>query len=178
MPGSHQAQLANKQLMVLNVVSYSQGLLLIHTCAQAVIGCFSGQNAHENIAKIQKSQWLQALEYFNLPKSMWPLGLCITQTQRLKCDKVAKRMMDTIKADFSRMAKQDTLCAATFTQCYSVYKSEQGMYLTAESRPDARVRSISEPLRCRLRDLAAAQCLAIEFFQRNVSDRVSVSLSC
>lgn len=84
-------------------MSHPQGLL-IHTCAQAVIGRLSG---HKDMANIQESQQLQALEYFNLPEPMWPLGLYIKHTHGVKCDKVAKQLMTTIKADFLKMAKED-----------------------------------------------------------------------
>ncbi|KAL0032692.1 hypothetical protein WJX79_003698 [Trebouxia sp. C0005] len=40
---------------------------------QAVIGCFSRHKAPGDMAKVQESQLLQALEYFNIPGSMWPL---------------------------------------------------------------------------------------------------------
>ena len=162
MPGSH---LANKQLMVLNGVSYTQELLSIHTCTQAVISCFSGDKARGNMVKIQESQLLQALEYFNLPESMWPLGLYIRHTHELHCNQVAKHMMTTDKADFSKMAKQDSERAA-FTKSYSVYNSQHGLYLKALGPCSAScgLSSISEPLKCRLRDLAAAECLAIEFY--------------
>ena len=146
----------------------------LHTCTQAVISCLSGL---KDVAKIQESLLLQALEYFNLPESMWPLGLYIRHTHMMKCDKVAKQLMTTIKADFSKMAKQDTWCAAAFTKRYYVYENEHGLYLDAPR--GAASSSISEPLKCRLRDLAAAECLIIGFgpgyYQQ---EKISVSLSC
>ncbi len=162
---SPEAQLADKQLLVLKGVLYAQGPVLVPlltlTCTQAVIGCLSGHKARENMANIQESQLLQALEYFNLPESMWPLGLYIRHTHELECDKVAKQMMTIIKADFSKMARQDTRCAASFIKNYSVYDSEHGLCLDAPCHVDNGLSSISEPLKCRLKDLAAAECLAI-----------------
>ncbi len=136
------------------------------------------------MARIQESQLLQALEYFNLPESMWPLGLYIKHTHELKCDKVAKQMMITIKTDFSQMAKQDSRCAAAFTKCYYVYENEHGLYLDAPGpcHVDGGLSSISETLKCRLRDLAAAECLAIEFDSHpgcyQHAEKVVVSLNC
>ena len=93
--------------------------------------------------------------------------------------------MTTLKADFSEMAKQDSYCAA-FTKSYSVYDSQHGLYLKASGPCSARcgLSSISEPVKCRLRDLAAAQCLAIEFCshlgcrQHVSAERILVSLNC
>jgi hypothetical protein len=188
MPGSYQAQLANhcrtccnKQLMVLKDVSYMQGLLLIHTCIQAVISCFSGDKAHGNMAKIQESQLLQALEYFNLPESMWPLGLYIKHTYELQCNMAAKRFMTTIKADFTLMARQETLEAAAFTKCYCMCDSEHGLYLDVSHRKGNGLSNIVEPLKSRLRDLAAAECMATAFDARPDSyhhgEKIVVSLN-
>ena len=93
--------------------------------------------------------------------------------------------MTTVKADFSKMAKQDANRAA-FTKSYSVYDSQHGLYMKALGPRSAScgLSSISEPLKCRLRDLAAAECLAIEFYshlgcrQHVSAERILVSLNC
>ena len=182
MPGS--PQVADKQLLLSNGASCTQGLT--YTCTQVVIGCLSGHNVRESMAGIQENQLLQALEYFNLPESMWPLGLHLRHSHCLKCDKVAKQLMTTIKTDFSKMVEQDTKYAAAFTKRYGVYDDEQGLHLeaiNARKRGLSSYCSTSEPLQWRLRDLAAAECLAIEFescldFNRQVYARIAVSLSC
>ena len=66
---------------------------------QAVISCLSDYKAHEAIAKIEEGQLVQALEYFNLPDSMWPTGLYVRHTHGKACDKLANQLMITIKAD-------------------------------------------------------------------------------
>lgn len=68
-----------------------------------------------------------------------------------------------IKTDFSQMAKRVSWCATTFTKCYCIYENEHGLYLGAPSDLGGGLHSISEPLKRRLWDLAAAECLAIEF---------------
>ena len=120
--GCHQAQLADKQLLPLNGVlcTLSESLTQCHKCTQAVIGCFSVHKARGSMANIQEGQLLQALEYFNLPEFMWPLGLYIRHTHCLKRDEVAKQWMTTIKADSSKMAEQNTHFAVTFTKRYGV----------------------------------------------------------
>lgn len=150
-----------------------------------MIGCLSGHNVREGMAKIQGNQLLQALDYFNLPESMWPLGLYLRHSHCLKGDKVAKQLMTTIKTDFSKMVEQDTNYAAAFTKRYGVYDGRQGLHLEAINAGKRGLSncSISEPLEWRLRDLAAAECLAIEFescsgVNGQVYSQTSVSLSC
>ena len=165
MPGS--PQVADMQLLLLHGASCTQRLT--DTCTQAVICCLSGHNVRESMAGIQENQLLQALEYFNLPESMWPLGLHLRHSHCLKCDKVAKQFMTTIKTDFSKMVEQDTKYAAAFTKRYGVYDGEQGLHLeaiNAGKRGLSSYCSTREPLEWRLRDLAAAECLAIEFESR------------
>ena len=174
MPGS--PQVADKQLLLLDGASCTQGLT--RTCTQAVIGCLSGHNVRESMAKIQEDQLLQALEYFNLPESMWPLGLRLRHSHCLKCDLVAKQLMTIIKTDFSKMVEQDANCAAAFTKRYGVYDGEQGLHLEAKKMGKNSYCSISEPLKWRLRDLAAAECLAIDFESHSYFTPISVSLSC
>ena len=94
-------------------------------------------------------------------------------------------MMTTVKADFSKMAKQESDRAA-FTKSYSVHDSQHGLCLKASGPCSTRcgLSSISEPLKCRLRDLAAAECLAVEFYshlgcrQHVSAERILVSLNC
>ncbi|KAL0041188.1 hypothetical protein WJX77_007987 [Trebouxia sp. C0004] len=121
------------------------------------------------MAEVQESQLLQALEYFNLPESLWPLGLYIRRIQELKCDKVATQMMTKIKADFLQLAKQDSQswCTRNFIKRYSVNDSEDGLYLgTGPSfGSSVRLSQISELLKDCLRDLAAIEFLSLEFIQ-------------
>ena len=137
-----------------------------NTYVQAVISCLSDHKASENMAKIQESQLLKALEYFNLPDSMWPTGLYVRHTHGRACDKLANQLMITIKADFMKMAQQDRCHAATISRGYRLVCGDgcQDMYLTdSECSNGEKEASISSTLKSRLGELAAAECLGISF---------------
>ncbi|KAA6420871.1 MAG: hypothetical protein FRX49_09260 [Trebouxia sp. A1-2] len=68
------------------------------------------------MAKIQESQLRQALEYFNLPESIWPTGLHVRHTHGKACDKLADDLTITIKDEFTRMAQQDRCDEATISR--------------------------------------------------------------
>lgn len=82
---------------------------------RAVISCLSRHKA-SNMAKIQESQLRQALEYFNLPESIWPTGLHVRHTHGKACDKLADDLTITIKDEFTRMAQQDRCDEATISR--------------------------------------------------------------
>lgn len=92
--------------------------------------------------------------------------------------------MTTIIADFSKMVKQDTNCAAAFTKLYSVHKGNEGMYVKALSLNTDGRSNLCEPLQSCLRVLAAAEYLTIEFGDPNKQTTfgaritISVSLAC
>ena len=66
--------------------------------------CFSGR-AVTYLKQKQVRQLGQALDYFNLPKSMWPAGLLFRHAQGRRLDSMASKIMATIKADFVKLAE-------------------------------------------------------------------------
>ena len=137
---------------------------------QAVITCLSDHKlvAFENMAKIEESELLKAhspqLEYFNLPDSMWPTGLYVRHTHGRTCDKLARQLMITIKADFVKMAQQEKCHAATMRTSYRLVYSDisREMYLKDSAcAKGERAVLISSTLRSHLSELAKAECLGI-----------------
>lgn len=112
------------------------------------------------MGKVSGHQLSQALEYFNLPECMWPTGMYIIRTLTVKYDKVAKPLMATIKDDMKRLVANDTDYAGIFTKKYYLQDGPHGLSL--EQYPYANIK-ISKALERRLTDLAAAECLDIEF---------------
>ena len=89
-----------KLLLLKKCVAHARAIFTnTHIQLQAVISCLSDDKTHEAIAKIEEGQLVQALEYFNLPDSMWPTGLYVRHTHRKACDKLANQLMITIKAN-------------------------------------------------------------------------------
>ena len=112
------------------------------------------------MGKISGHQLSQALEYVNLPECMWPTGMYIIHTLTVKYDKVAKQIMATVKDDMKKLVANDTDYAAIFTKTYHLHDGPHGLSL--EQYPYAS-KKISKALESRLTDLAAAECLDVEF---------------
>ena len=153
-----------------------------NTYIQAVISCLSDHKASEHMAKIQESQLLKALEYFNLPDSMYPTKIYVRHTHGRTCDKLANQMMITIKAAFVKMAQRerDHMTAATYSRSYKlVYNTDsQDMYLQVADIYNIKETSIliNNTLKSHLRALAAAECLAIAF-EDTQKTTITVSVS-
>ena len=113
------------------------------------------------MASIQESQLLKALEYFNLPDSMWPTELYVRHTHGRTCEKLANQLMITIKADLVKMAQQERCHAATIISSYRLVYSDRSreMHLTASvCSKGERELLISSTLKSHLSKLAAAEC--------------------
>lgn len=105
----------------------------MHT--QAVISCLSDQKVYETLVKIEEGYLIQALEYFDLPDSMWPTGLYVKHTHGKACDKLANQLMITIKADMMKKAQQDRCHAAVMSVGYTLVYSDgcQDIHLQPQS---------------------------------------------
>ncbi len=143
---------------------YSSYHSYTNTYIQAVISCLSDHKVSENMAKIQESQLLRALEYFNLPDSMWPTGLYVRHTHGRTCDKLANQLMNTIKADFVKMAREEKCHAATIRRSYKlVYSdvSEETYLKDSVCSKGEKNLLMSSTLKSHLSELAVAECLGI-----------------
>ena len=69
---------------------------------QAVADCMSGNKLTESMQLLKPSQLQRALEYFNLPECMWPVGLLIPAILTTKCEVLARAMMNIITTDLIR----------------------------------------------------------------------------
>ena len=125
------------------------------------MACVSGNKCKATAKKVTNEQLSQALEYFNLPEYMWPTGLNIIHTQGIKYDKVASQLMATIKAEIKQLVASDRECAASFTNTYYLHDGPTGLYLWQHDAFCCN--KISQALQSRLQDLAAAECLDVEF---------------
>ena len=142
------------------------------------MGCISGHKCKEGMGNVTNDQLTQALEYFNLPEFMWPIGLYIRHSQTVKYDKVANRLMDAIKADMKQLVANDTDCASVFTQTYYMYLKEGSLCLDACTY-NQYPREITQALKNRLTVLAAAECLQVIFgngSRESYYDRVRISI--
>lgn len=66
--------------------------------SQAVAECFA--NSGKACEEVSASEMVKALEYFIVPRSMWPVGLRYAATMRDQLDGIADRIMSHVKADF------------------------------------------------------------------------------
>lgn len=115
---------------------------------------------------------IQALDYFNIPETLWPEGLIAASAVSQKYDIAACEIMDTIKGEVKAMAKDKF--DFDRTQKYYVYRnSENGPFkpqyafgvMTALSI-DFRSQQVlqpPEPLKERIQALADKAFLQIQF---------------
>ena len=149
--------------------------------------CFSGRSrAVENLKQKEVWQLAQALDYFNLPKSMWPAGLLVRHVQGRQLDSLASNFMATIKADFVELAEReqedDRACwrCTIISREYQLFndKPPAGIHLRSGGY-DRKGISFDQPLRDRLTALAAREFLKVSFANhhlRGSSQHIDVSV--
>ena len=115
----------------------------------------SGQGSEEvSISKIFK-----ALEYFIVPRSLWPTGLDAAAALREKHDNAAENLMVTVRADFAKIA--NTAKDFTASKKYFVIetKVDTGVSYSVccALTYDLRTVQLPKPLATRLERLATAE---------------------
>ena len=157
--------------------------------------CFSGRTV-ENLKQQEGWQLSQALDYFNLPKSMWPTGLLVRHAQSRRLDSLASKLIATIKTDFAKLAEENQELPdsrAIISMQYQL-ESKPGcpsagiclMPIRCLERCKTSRLLFEKPLRDRLTVLAAAEFLSIAFadgygrVHDGVTDReyLTVSVDC
>ena len=140
------------------------------------MACMAGHKLKDGLGDITKLKMCQALDYFNLPECMWPTGMYIINTLRLKYDMLANQFMATIQADIKQLVANDRSYASVFTKSYYLYERLDSLSLEARRYRHSHM-DFSQALKSRLKALAAAECLEITFVNANVHECEHVKIT-
>ena len=146
---------------LVSTIGWRPGDLVWHL--QAVADCVrrSGRTCED----ISAEQMIEALEYFNMPDSMWPEGLLAAVIERIKREALVTTIMSMINSDFGRVSRE-----------YFRYTDSRTYYLTIDrfsdiqchqsdgcSPPLVPLHPIPEWLKHRLESLTKEMFLLTEF---------------
>jgi len=141
---------------------------------QAVTKCLSG--VEQDAKQTCPLKVITALNHFIIPRSLWPSGLALADTLKRQYDLAAESIMDTVKADFARLAKK----AGDFTEIryYSVTATSEGVGVSTVAGSERNnIKPLAAPLERRLRRLAGADFFTMKFNQERDPYRSNWSFS-
>ncbi len=124
---------------------------------------------------VSPDEVLQALDYFNIPETLWPEGLIAALAVSQKYDMEAATIMDTVKGKVMATAKDNT--HFDITQQYYVYRNTlQAFGLTTDCLEVSRLEwsrlllQLPQPLKERIQALADKAFLQVHFNPKTKSD--------
>jgi len=122
---------------------------------------------------VSPDEVLQALDYFNIPETLWPEGLIAALAVSQRYDMEAATIMDTVKGKVMAVAKDKT--DFDITQQYYVYTNTLQAFDLKTARLDyvswSRILlQLPQPLKERIQALADKAFLQVQFNPKTKSD--------
>ena len=155
-----------RRLQQFATTSYTHSALFV--ILQAVACCLSGTTTADVLPiayKSRKQKLRRALEYFNIPDDLWPLGINLADELINKREKLAVQIWTLVKIELKKRAAHLGLFQSRVTAQFMLHRQNGEMHLIEDTKTNRCLHDtlgIPEELQDRLMQLAAAEHVCLD----------------